>query len=143
SHSLSATPSSTIEPPSAQTTIFITQTVTPTSTSGVGPSATPTGLGCPRSHGTQYTSNNNKRFIALCGVDYSDDKGEANGISNAKVKTFRDCLELCSKKKDCTGAGWGFMEGDKAGEHTCWMKNRLNGSHTAVPEWGFGVLLAE
>ncbi|KAK4181361.1 hypothetical protein QBC36DRAFT_366826 [Triangularia setosa] len=142
---LSATSTITIPPIGAAATVYITTTVpsSPTSTSsGVSASATATGLSCPQSQGIQYTANNNKSFITLCGVDYSG-KGEAKEISNAKVKTFRDCLELCSKKKECTGAGWGVMDGDKSGEHTCWMKNGLNSSHTATPEWGFGVLLAE
>ncbi|KAK0737460.1 hypothetical protein B0T21DRAFT_439144 [Apiosordaria backusii] len=141
---LSTLPTTTT-PTEAPATVYITTTVSPSSptstTSGTSPSATGTGLSCPQSQGTHYLSNNGKKFITLCGVDYSEN-GEAKEISNAKVKTFRDCLELCSKKKECTGAGWGVMEGDKAGEHTCWMKNGLNSSHTAVPEWGFGVLLA-
>ncbi|KAK4673799.1 hypothetical protein QC763_115120 [Podospora pseudopauciseta] len=146
--SLSSPKSSTTDHPlpnNLQTTIFLTATYTPTPTSTATsgtPSATPTGLGCPQSQGQHYTSNNNKKFITLCGVDYSDD-GEAKNISNAKVKSLRDCLELCSKKKECTGAGWGVMERDKVGEHTCWMKNGLNSSHEARGGWAFGVLLGE
>ncbi|KAK0668509.1 hypothetical protein QBC41DRAFT_393562, partial [Cercophora samala] len=143
--SLSSTPSSTTtELATLQTTIYLPATFTPTPTStssSTSSSATPTGLSCPQSQGQHYTSNNNKKFITLCGVDYSD--GEARNISNAKVKSLRDCLELCSRKKECTGAGWGVMEGDKVGEHTCWMKNGLNSSHTARNDWGFGVLLPE
>ncbi|CAP67619.1 uncharacterized protein PODANS_1_15120 [Podospora anserina S mat+] len=148
SPSLSSPKSSTTDHPlpnNLQTTIFLTATYTPTPTSTATsgtPSATPTGLGCPQSQGQHYTSNNNKKFITLCGVDYSDD-GEAKNISNAKVKSLRDCLELCSKKKECTGVGWGVMEGDKVGEHTCWMKNGLNSSHEARGDWAFGVLLGE
>lgn len=77
----------------------------------------------------------------MCGVDYAG-KDEANDIGSSKTKTFTLCMELCAKKVDCTGAGWGPSDSDPE-QSICWMKNNLTKSHAAEPIWSFAVLLAD
>lgn len=89
----------------------------------------------------QFLSSNGKKFLHLCGIDYAGGT-EANDIGNATAATFKECMELCSKKTGCTGVGWGLEMDGQQDESTCWMKNGLNQSHTAIPRWNFAVVLA-
>ncbi|KAK4162519.1 hypothetical protein QBC43DRAFT_77043 [Cladorrhinum sp. PSN259] len=123
---------------SAASSFVLPTTTTQTSTA---PSATATGF-CPGMDNTQYISSTGKKFLHLCGVDYSG-KLEATEIGNATTTTFKDCMELCSKKTGCTGVGWGIETDEKLNSKpNCWMKSGLNQSHSATPRWNFAVLLA-
>ncbi|KAK3693654.1 hypothetical protein B0T22DRAFT_46452 [Podospora appendiculata] len=104
-------------------------------------SASPTGTLCPDVANVQFAAPKNKIFLHVCGIDYSG-RGEAHDLANEKTSTFEDCLTQCAMMSQCTGAGWGPMDGDSGNVHTCWMKNQLNKSHIATPDWNFGVLLA-
>ena len=120
--SLSATPTSTIS------------SATATSTPGLDTQ-------CPRANGTVYTaSTGGKRFQRFCGLDYGG-KGEATDIGSVKTRTMDACMDACASRGNCTGAGWGAMDGDTDGMHSCWMKTNLNKSHKATPDWGFAVLV--
>ncbi|KAK1759986.1 hypothetical protein QBC47DRAFT_450316 [Echria macrotheca] len=120
---------------------------TPTKTSSPTSTASPkSDVQCPRINQTIYTvsasaSNGTapKQFKLLCGFDYG--KGEAVDIGNTKVKNLNACADACAARSNCTGAGWGVIEGDKGVEHTCWMKNNLTTPHNATAEWGFAVLI--
>jgi hypothetical protein len=50
-------------------------------------------------------------------------------------------MDACATRSNCTGAGWGVMDGDTGGLHSCWMKTNLTKSHKATADWGFAVLL--
>jgi hypothetical protein len=120
--------------------------VLPAPTTVSTPSATPTAVAadvqCPRVNGTIYTaSTGGKRFRRLCGLDYGGE-GEAVDIGNVKTRNMDGCIDACASRGNCTGAGWGVIDGDKGPTHTCWMKTNLTKSHTATPEWGFAVLVA-
>ncbi len=98
---------------------------------------------CPRVNGTTYTaSTGGKQFRRLCGLDYGG-AGEAIDIGNEKTRSLDACIDACASRANCTGAGWGVMDGDKGTTHSCWMKTNLTKSHKAVPEWGFAVLVVQ
>jgi hypothetical protein len=88
-----------------------------------------------------YTaSSGGKQFRRLCGVDYGGE-GEAVDIGNVKTRNMDACIDACASETNCTGAGWGVIEGDKGATHTCWMKTNLTRPHEAMPDWGFAVLV--
>ena len=96
---------------------------------------------CPRVNGTIYTaSSGGKQFRRLCGLDYGGE-GEAVDIDNVKTRNMDACIDACASEENCTGAGWGVIDGDKGATHTCWMKTNLTKSHKAMPDWGFAVLV--
>lgn len=123
-----------------------TAAVLPTSTTvsvpaAASPTATKADVQCPRVNGTIYTaSSGGKRFRRLCGLDYGGE-GEAVDIGNVKTRNLDACIDACASETNCTGAGWGVIEGDKGPTHSCWMKTNLTKSHKAMPEWGFAVLV--
>lgn len=125
--------------------MFVTArpTATPTSTSSSGSaSATPdtSNITCPGSNNTLYTSDtDSKRFQQYCGIDYSGD--QAVDVGSVKVTSMDACMDACASQSNCTGAGWGYLEGDNGTEHSCWMKANLTEPHNATAEWAFAVLL--
>jgi hypothetical protein len=81
-----------------------------------------------------------KRFLQLCGVDYSA-AFEAVEITHLPTRTFADCMDNCAGTAGCTGCGWGFIANDTSAEaHRCWLKSSLVSSHRASEDWCFGVL---
>lgn len=50
-------------------------------------------------------------------------------------------MDACAAQSNCTGAGWGYLEGDNGTEHSCWMKANLTEPHNATAEWAFAILL--
>lgn len=109
-------------------------------TESVAPTETAWGSSCPGISSTQYTAANGKKFLHLCGLDYAG-PGEATDIDHAGARTFEQCMEYCSEREECTGAGWGPPIDDNKARGTCWMKKGLLKSHTATPEWNFAVLI--
>ena len=88
-----------------------------------------------------YTaSSGGKQFRRMCGIDYGG-KGEAVDIGNVKTHNLDACIDACAAKTNCTGAGWGVIEGDTGPLHACWMKTNLTKAHKATPDWGFAVLV--
>lgn len=117
----------------ASTTISIPAAATPTETTA--------DVQCPRVNGTIYTaSSGGKQFRRLCGLDYGGE-GEAVDIDNVKTRNMDACIDACASEENCTGAGWGVIDGDKGATHSCWMKTNLTKSHKAPPDWGFAVLV--
>jgi hypothetical protein len=105
------------------------------------PTAATADVQCPRVNGTIYTaSSGGKQFRRLCGLDYGGE-GEAVDIDNVKTRNMDACIDACASEENCTGAGWGVIDGDKGSTHTCWMKTNLTKSHKAKPDWGFAVLV--
>lgn len=50
-------------------------------------------------------------------------------------------MDACASQSNCTGAGWGYLDGDTGTEHSCWMKANLTEPHNATAEWAFAILL--
>ena len=126
---------------SAPTTAVVLPTSTTASVPAVASPTAKADVQCPRVNGTIYTaSSGGKRFRRLCGVDYGGE-GEAVDIGNVKTINLDACIDACASETNCTGAGWGVIEGDKGPTHSCWMKTNLTKSHKAMPEWGFAVLV--
>ena len=126
--------------------MFVTSrpTSTPTSTSSSGSaSATPdtSNITCPGSNNTLYTANTDdaKQFQQYCGIDFSGD--QAADVGSVKVASMDACMDACASQSNCTGAGWGYLEGDNGTEHSCWMKANLTEPHNATAEWAFAILL--
>lgn len=121
---------------------------TPTSTSSSSSaSATPdtSNITCPGSNNTLYTADANtttdnaKQFQQYCGIDFSGD--QAVDVGSVKVTSMDACMDACASQANCTGAGWGYLDGDNGTEHSCWMKANLTEPHNATAEWAFAVLL--
>lgn len=131
----------------AATTIFITagptSTGTPTSSSASA-SATPdkSNITCPGSNNTLYTADTDgsKRFQQYCGIDFSGD--QAVDVGSVKVTSMDACMDACASQSNCTGAGWGYLDGDNGTEHSCWMKANLTEPHEATSDWAFAILLS-
>lgn len=132
----------------AATTVFVTAkpTSTPTSTSSSSSaSATPdtSNITCPGSNNTLYTANatddGSKQFQQYCGIDFSGD--QAVDVGSVKVTSMDACMDACASQSNCTGAGWGYLDGDNGTEHSCWMKANLTEPHNATAEWAFAILL--
>ncbi|KAF4777974.1 hypothetical protein HER10_EVM0011041 [Colletotrichum scovillei] len=120
----------------------IPTSVTSTSTSTPSPTATSSGNAiCPDADNTVYNViGSDKRFLRVCGVDYSGDDG-AIDMSNTQASTMGDCMEICAKSAQCTGVSWGNVMINGAAELRCWLKRDLKKSHAAVENWNFAVLL--
>jgi hypothetical protein len=116
-------------------------TTTPTGT-GTKSAPSPIATSCLEMSNTQYSASNGKKFLRLCGLDYSG-ANEAKDIGNLKASTFEKCIELCAANEECTGAGWGEPVAGQKYRGTCWMKANMKGSHTAPDDWHFAVLLAD
>lgn len=129
----------------AATTVFVTAkpTSTPTATSSSSSSsATPdtTNITCPGSNNTLYTADaDSKQFQQYCGIDFSGD--QAVDVGSVKVTSMDACMDACASQSNCTGAGWGYLDGDNGTEHSCWMKANLTEPHNATAEWAFAILL--
>ncbi|ROW07210.1 hypothetical protein VMCG_03913 [Cytospora schulzeri] len=135
--------------PSAASTVFVTTTYTatrsPTSATSSSASASATvdtsNIICPKSNNTLYTAetDSSKQFREYCGIDYSGDGTQ--DVGSVKVTSMEACMDACAKQSNCTGASWGYLNGDNGAEHTCWMKGNLKKSHVADSGWAFGMLL--
>lgn len=104
------------------------------------PAPAPAGDSCPGVSSTQLTTSNGKRFQHLCSLDYAG-VNEAIDIGSVKTSTFAECMEACSKRDDCQGAGWGPPNGVNNARGICYMKKSLKTSHEATADWNFAVLL--
>lgn len=132
--------------PSAATTVLVTTTATRTptsSTASASATADTSNITCPKSNNTLYTAgtDSSKQFREYCGIDYSGD--ESQDVGSVKVTSMDACMDSCAKQSNCTGAGWGYLEGDNGAEHTCYMKGNLTTSHVADSTWAFGILLTD
>lgn len=137
--STSPSPTSTTVTTSLLSTTTATATASPTSSNN--PAATAGKLDCPAANGTEYqVPGSTKRFLRVCGVDYT---GSTGGVDLKQVTTqsMLDCMTNCAGTYGCTGAGWGYMEGDSGYEHRCWLKSKLMKSHETDINWSFAVLL--
>ncbi|KAK8039017.1 hypothetical protein PG993_007428 [Apiospora rasikravindrae] len=139
---VSSGPSSTSSHPTSTATTTATATVSPTSTStSTNPAATVGKLDCPAANGTEYmVPGSNKRFLRVCGVDYTGDSGGID-LKQVTTQSMLDCMTNCAGTYGCTGCGWGYMEGDTGYEHRCWLKSKLMKSHETDINWSFAVLL--
>jgi hypothetical protein len=118
-------------------------TTLPTSTSSTSPTPTvKSDVQCPKVNGTVYTSSSSgQRFLRLCGIDYGP--SEAVDIGSVRVRNLDACAEACANEPDCTGAGWGVIEGDTGPFHSCWMKTNLTEPHKAPDTWAFAMLVVD
>ncbi|KAJ9155137.1 hypothetical protein NKR23_g2246 [Pleurostoma richardsiae] len=117
--------------PSATTSVNATGTNTLPS-----PSATATGglevqVVCPTDNRTLYDisapsqSGGNKKFLVLCGRDYSSAQGAVD-LFTKNTTTFAECLDDCANQEGCTAVGWG----NYYGTNTCWLKSSIG-----EPNW--------
>ncbi|KAF4918145.1 hypothetical protein CGCVW01_v009146 [Colletotrichum viniferum] len=120
--------------PATSTKTSSTTSSSPTATSG------PNAL-CPEAANTFYSPvGSDKRFLRVCGVDYSGDN-EAIDMSNMLASSMGECMDICSKTAQCTGAGWGNVTtGEGTTELRCWLKRNLQSSHSAKEGWNFAIL---
>lgn len=129
---------------SANTGISTTSTSSPSKTSTTS-SSTPTGnaegkIDCPAANGTTYqVPGSDKRFLRICGIDYSDD--ESTNLRQVPTESILDCMKNCAGTAGCTGCGWGYIEGDTGTQHTCWLKGGLKKPHDTDINWAFAKLL--
>jgi hypothetical protein len=125
----------------AATTAFLAPSQTTTSSATATPTAAAADVQCPRVNGTVYTaSTGGKRFRRMCGIDYGGN-GEAIDIGSVKTRSLDACIDACASKSNCTGAGWGVIQGDKGPLQSCWMKTNLTKFHSATSDWGFALLV--
>ncbi|KAI0173126.1 hypothetical protein GGR52DRAFT_374217 [Hypoxylon sp. FL1284] len=145
----SSSPSSSTTPgtdlPQVTDTITTTETSSPSKTATSSTStSTPTGnpegkIDCPAANGTTYqVPGSNKSFLRVCGIDYSGQ--EAVDLRQVPTESILDCMKNCAGTADCTGCGWGFIEGDTGTQHRCWLKGKLKKPHEADPNWAFAIL---
>ncbi|KAI1759815.1 hypothetical protein GGR53DRAFT_526822 [Hypoxylon sp. FL1150] len=136
--------SSTVVPVETSTVITTTTTSSPskTTTSSATTSTTSSEgkIDCPAVNGTIYqVPGSNKSFLRICGIDYSGD--EAVDLRQVYTDNPLDCMTNCAGTADCTGCGWGYLDGDTGTQHRCWLKGSLKQSHEADTNWAFAVLL--
>ncbi|KAK6845309.1 hypothetical protein PG995_015419 [Apiospora arundinis] len=125
--------------PTSLSTTTATTTVSPT-TSSTNPASTAGKLDCPAANGTEYqVPGSNKRFLRVCGVDYSGDSGGID-LKQVTTQSMLDCMTNCAGTYGCTGCGWGYMEGDSGYEHRCWLKSKLMKPQDTDINWSFAVL---
>ncbi|XXG95256.1 protein transport protein bos1 [Hypoxylon texense] len=131
--------------PAETSTITTTTTTSNPSKTTASSTATPTGnsegkIDCPAANGTIYqVPGSDKSFLRICGIDYSGD--EAEDLRQVPTESILDCMKNCAGTAECTGCGWGYLEGDTGTQHTCWLKGGLKKPHEADPNWAFAVLL--
>jgi len=95
---------------------------------------------CPATNNTYYTAtDSDKRFLRLCGVDYSGTSGAVD-ITNLLTSNMTECMDACGNATDCTACGWGYIDGDLGDKHRCWLKKDLGKSHDATG-WCFAILV--
>ncbi|KAI1134694.1 hypothetical protein F5Y05DRAFT_197152 [Hypoxylon sp. FL0543] len=134
-------PSASSTENAAPTTSASTSSPSTSSTS----TSTPTGnndgkIDCPAANGTTYqVPGSDKRFLRICGIDYSGD--QAQDLRQVPTESILDCMKNCAGTFDCTGCGWGYLEGDTGTQHTCFLKGNLKKPHEADINWAFAVLL--
>ncbi|KAI1775885.1 hypothetical protein F4818DRAFT_415260 [Hypoxylon cercidicola] len=144
SSSSSATSATSLPVETSPVTATTTTTSVPSRTT-TSPTSTPTGnsegkIDCPAANGTIYqVPGSDKSFLRICGIDYSGD--EAEDLRQVPTESILDCMKNCAGTAECTGCGWGFLDGDTGTQHTCWLKGGLKQSHEADPNWAFAVLL--
>ncbi|KAI2602182.1 hypothetical protein GGR54DRAFT_534436 [Hypoxylon sp. NC1633] len=139
--------SSTISTPSSamSATTAPTKSLSSSPTTASSPSSAPTGtsegkIDCPAANGTTYqVPGSDKRFLRICGIDYSGN--EAVDLRQVQTESILDCMKNCAGTAECTGCGWGYLEGDTGTQHTCWLKGNLKTPHGADINWAFAVLL--
>ncbi|KZL80224.1 pan apple-like domain protein [Colletotrichum incanum] len=132
--STTTTVSSTTETTLLTSTTSSTMIASPTATSG------PNSI-CPEADNTIYNViGSDKRFLRLCGVDYTGDDG-AIDMSNTQAASMGECMEICAKAAQCTGVSWGNVMINGEAELRCWLKRDLKTSRAAVANWNFAVLL--
>lgn len=97
---------------------------------------------CPAVNGTVYrVPNSDKRFLQLCGIDYSGLSGAVD-IKHLPTGSFADCMNNCAGTVGCSGCAWGVVEGDNPGpEHRCWIKSTLQKGHAARDDFCFGIMM--
>lgn len=122
------------------TTTTSSPTKTTTSSATTSTSSSEGKIDCPAANGTIYqVPGSNKSFLRICGVDYSGD--EAVDLRQVSTDNPLDCIKNCAGTANCSGCGWGYIEGDTGTQHTCWLKGSLKQSHEADANWAFAVLL--
>ncbi|KAH9992687.1 hypothetical protein F4779DRAFT_609114 [Xylariaceae sp. FL0662B] len=98
-------------------------------------------LDCPAVNGTTYqVPGSDRQFLRLCGLDYSGN-GESTDLRQVLTEDMLDCMKNCAGTTNCTGCGWGYLEGDEGSQHKCWLKTGLKRYHEADANWAFAVLL--
>ncbi|KAL8393961.1 hypothetical protein RB595_003650 [Gaeumannomyces hyphopodioides] len=92
-------------------------------------------INCPSDNLTVYTEPvTAKRYVVLCGRDYSSDFG-AYDIRSLPSPNTNECIARCaSDKTGCTAVGWG----DYRGNFTCFMKRSI-GEPNNAPAWRVAV----
>ncbi|EJT73562.1 hypothetical protein GGTG_07418 [Gaeumannomyces tritici R3-111a-1] len=92
-------------------------------------------INCPSDNLTVYTEPvTAKRYVVLCGRDYSSDFG-AWDIRSLPSPNTNECIARCaSDKTGCTAVGWG----DYRGNFTCFMKRSI-GEPNNAPAWRVAV----
>ncbi|KAI0150235.1 hypothetical protein GGR57DRAFT_504574 [Xylariaceae sp. FL1272] len=126
---------SSTQTPSSTSTDSTSAAQSATSTPGVIVNS-----GCPKANNTRYTvPGSTKVFLRYCGVDYSG--SGAVDITNVETISATDCIANCAGTKGCTGAGWGYIEGDEGASHACYLKKDLTQGHEADANWAFAILL--
>ena len=93
---------------------------------------------CPNGNSTLYKTDG-KMFLQTCGRDYSG-VGEAVDLGVAQSSSMEDCIGTCADTPGCTGCGWGYIPGDTADSHRCWLKRELMASHSVRANWTFAIL---
>lgn len=92
-------------------------------------------INCPVDNRTVYTEPvTAKRYVILCGRDYSSEFG-AYDIRSLTSPNTNDCIARCAADKSgCTAVGWG----DYRGAFTCFMKRSI-GDPNYAPAWRVAV----
>ncbi|KLU87941.1 hypothetical protein MAPG_06931 [Magnaporthiopsis poae ATCC 64411] len=92
-------------------------------------------INCPIDNRTVYTEPvTAKRYVVLCGRDYSSEFG-AYDIRSLPSPNTNDCIARCAADKaGCTAVGWG----DYRGNFTCFLKRTI-GDPNYAPAWRVAV----
>ncbi|GJC99249.1 hypothetical protein ColKHC_08075 [Colletotrichum higginsianum] len=98
------------------------------------------GVGARADNTVYHVVGSDKRFLRLCGLDYTGDDG-AIDMSDALASTMGECMEQCARVAQCTGVSWGNVLINGAPELRCWLKRDLKKSRATVANWNFAVLL--
>ncbi|KAK1586100.1 uncharacterized protein LY79DRAFT_591020 [Colletotrichum navitas] len=126
----------------ASSTVMTTLVTSATgSTTAASPTATsgPNSI-CPEADNTIYhVIGSDKKFLRLCGVDYSGSDG-AIDMFNVAAVSMGECMEACAKAAQCTGVSWGNVMVDGEAQLRCWLKRGLMKPHPAVANWNFAIL---
>ncbi|KAK1982644.1 hypothetical protein LZ30DRAFT_749195 [Colletotrichum cereale] len=130
-----AAPSTTMR----MTTTLVTSTTRTTTTASPTATSGPNSI-CPEADNTIYNViGSDKRFLRLCGVDYTGDDG-AIDMATIEAASMGECMEACAKAAQCTGVSWGNVMIDGEAQLRCWLKRGLKTPHAAVANWNFAIL---